>query len=502
MFSTVVKTPKGTAQGQAGYDNPRENIDPHVRTSAITTKHITLPKKGKATALNFGVPSYQVEFQAEGWDIPGATGFDTTTKLSNIQPVGGTTKGNLGILFNDELKFLIVEDSLISVPALAGGETFTFGASVAGSGDGTDIVFLGGGSVGGNGDGGDITLSGGVPHGTGTTGNVIIETASQDYWVKSTYDEYIEDKRVLTDSGGQAVFVLAEANPTSNNANSYTAISHAAELRTNFNLTDTIFGGLKGAAYFCFNYGTGTVSREVAVAVAMGAVTNGGNVTTADAYFLEANVGAASTITDLNFLRCDNTFGAGTVTNSYFAKIGTDFITNNGVNVDTGTDQYLILSDNSNGIEICDLVYSRKTANSMTVTTGTLASGTVTDTQTWADGNAVNVAEVTGVPGFDVRFTFTNITDFCRVGISAYYTGAIASHYCEVQIYDVTNTTWRTLWTFTGSNGQNYRFSDIPTDTISDYIDGSDQVLIRFYHPTSGNASHDLYIDYVSIIGK
>jgi hypothetical protein len=138
----------------------------------------------------------------------------------------------------------------------------------------------------------------------------------------------------------------------------------------------------------------------------------------------------------------------------------------------------------------------------MTVTTGTLASGTVTDTQTWADGNAVNVAEVTGVPGFDVRFTFTNITDFCRVGISAYYTGAIASHYCEVQIYDVTNTTWRTLWTFTGSNGQNYRFSDIPTDTISDYIDGSDQVLIRFYHPTSGNASHDLYIDYVSIIGK
>jgi hypothetical protein len=37
---------------------------------------------------------------------------------------------------------------------------------------------------------------------------------------------------------------------------------------------------------------------------------------------------------------------------------------------------------------------------------------------------------------------------------------------------------------------------------LADYISGSDEVWIRFYHPTSGNASHDLYIDYVSIIGE
>lgn len=154
---------------------------------------------------------------------------------------------------------------------------------------------------------------------------------------------------------------------------------------------------------------------------------------------------------------------------------------------------------------LCEVTQTIKTAASMTVTTGTLTAGTVADTQVGGDGNSVNVTEVTGVPGFDVRFTFTDISNFCRVGISAYYTGAVASHFAEVQVYDDTNATWRTLWSFANGNSFNYRFSDIPVDrttVLDDYINASNEVLIRFYHPTSGNASHDLFIDHMSIIGN
>jgi len=36
------RRPKPVAQGNAGYDNPRENIDPHIRTKAVSTKEVTL----------------------------------------------------------------------------------------------------------------------------------------------------------------------------------------------------------------------------------------------------------------------------------------------------------------------------------------------------------------------------------------------------------------------------------------------------------------------------
>lgn len=157
-------------------------------------------------------------------------------------------------------------------------------------------------------------------------------------------------------------------------------------------------------------------------------------------------------------------------------------------------------SSTGHSVGACDVVRTPKTAASMTVTTGTLSSGTVTDTQTWGDGNSVNVSEVTGVPGFDVLFTFTSVTDFCFIGISGYYDG---THHAEIQIFDDANSTWRVLWTFGDGAGFNYRFSDLPVSeaTRADYINGSSEVKIRFYHPTTGNASHDLFIDYVSIIG-
>jgi hypothetical protein len=150
---------------------------------------------------------------------------------------------------------------------------------------------------------------------------------------------------------------------------------------------------------------------------------------------------------------------------------------------------------------ICDVVDTRILPASMTVTTGTLDSGTVADVQDWTDGNQVSVSEVTGVPGFDVRFTFTGVIDFCRIGISGYYVG---THHAEIQIFDDTNTTWRVIWTFNTGAGFNYRYSDLPvsvTTRLADFINSSNEVLVRFYHPTTGNAAHDVFINYVSLIG-
>lgn len=157
----------------------------------------------------------------------------------------------------------------------------------------------------------------------------------------------------------------------------------------------------------------------------------------------------------------------------------------------------------SQDINISDVINTAITATTMNVITGTLSAGTTAQTRVWGEGGAVNISEVTGAPGFDVQFIFMNVTDFARIGISAYYTGNIASHYAEIQIYDDTNAVWRTLWNFSGGQGFNYRYSDLPVSVATrqaDYINSSNEVMIRFYHPTSGNASHDLFIDYMSII--
>jgi len=174
------------------------------------------------------------------------------------------------------------------------------------------------------------------------------------------------------------------------------------------------------------------------------------------------------------------------------------------VNIDTLTASKFVKTDASKTLVSADIMAGDitrtfATPTTQTVTTGTLSSGSVTDVQTWQDGNEVHISEVTGVPGFDVRYTFTNVTDFSEIMCSFYYEGS-STHDCQFQIYDDTNAVWKEFFTQAGAGlSHNTRFSPFPLDT-SDFINGSDQVIIRFYHPQSGNASHDLYIDYVALI--
>jgi hypothetical protein len=178
---------------------------------------------------------------------------------------------------------------------------------------------------------------------------------------------------------------------------------------------------------------------------------------------------------------------------------------NNTVNINDLTASLPVWTDAnknlvSKAITACDLVRSRIVPSVQTVNTGTLTSGTVTDVQVWQDGNEVHVTEVTGVPGYDVEYRIDNVADFCFVGVSFRYVGS-STHECQVQIYNDTTATWLELFSQAGAGlSNNYRFSDLPGDP-QDFINSSDQVKIRFYHPQTGDASHDVYIEYVSIIG-
>jgi hypothetical protein len=144
------------------------------------------------------------------------------------------------------------------------------------------------------------------------------------------------------------------AKPTANTTASYTVNSYAAELRSNFNLTATntvtFGGGLQCAAYFCFNYGTGTVTESYAARVSLGSATGGGDVTNGIAYFCEPQMYAGATMTNFYFLQSLNTFTAtgGSTTNSYFLSVGSDFVdSTQGILYENfgGADSYILCAD-------------------------------------------------------------------------------------------------------------------------------------------------------------
>ena len=142
-------------------------------TPTNSDNDVKFVQDGVATAVNFGVPSHSIRMEAEGWDIPGAVGFDTSCTILNYEPIGQTEQvGNFSLLFNDTLRFITNIDGFVFVGDFAGGGTYAYGASLAPTGKGTTLTFLAGGAAAGNNDGGDLTLTGGAPFGNGDGGDV------------------------------------------------------------------------------------------------------------------------------------------------------------------------------------------------------------------------------------------------------------------------------------------------------------------------------------------
>jgi hypothetical protein len=140
------------------------------------------------------------------------------------------------------------------------------------------------------------------------------------------------------------------------------------------------------------------------------------------------------------------------------------------------------------------------TPSSITLNTGTYVSGSVSDVQTMFDGNTYHVDEVTGAPGFDIEFNFTGIDRNPRYVVSRWIYDGSSTHYVTIDIYNYTSTSWDQIRMFKTSEAYYSSLTMyLPTNVNGDYVDGSGNAKIRFYHHTSGNASHDILIDYVGL---
>jgi hypothetical protein len=130
-------------------------------------------------------------------------------------------------------------------------------------------------------------------------------------------------------------------------------------------------------------------------------------------------------------------------------------------------------------------------ADSVTVNTGSIASGSITDTET-ADQVYLQLNEVGGTPGFDYEFDFSGLgSNGQTVHIIGYYDGSIA-HTVNVDAYN--GSTWDTLGQLpAASEDTEYDFALSATHTIAG------AVTIRIQHTSAGNPNHDLYIDHIYI---
>lgn len=140
------------------------------------------------------------------------------------------------------------------------------------------------------------------------------------------------------------------------------------------------------------------------------------------------------------------------------------------------------------------------TPASITVNAGGTPVGDVTGVTELNDGSVYQVPEVAATPGFDIDFNFTGVREISGFVSMIRYTG-LATHVVEQSLHNYTDVQDDSfmLIPHTASAYQ-YRTVLIPDDTK--YINSSDQAILSLIHTSAGNPSHDIYIDYIALIGK
>jgi len=139
------------------------------------------------------------------------------------------------------------------------------------------------------------------------------------------------------------------------------------------------------------------------------------------------------------------------------------------------------------------------TGASISTETGTYDSGNLASTQIIDDADSYDVSEVTGVPGFEIRMTFTGVLTFNQIHTHTAYDGNPA-HVVRIDL-DKTPFNWSSFDTLLAdiddaSGDFVFKMTDVPTP--ASYIN-SGTVRMRFYHATTGNATHDFRIDYAAL---
>jgi len=137
---------------------------------------------------------------------------------------------------------------------------------------------------------------------------------------------------------------------------------------------------------------------------------------------------------------------------------------------------------------------------SLTAQVGGTPIGSVSDIQTFLDGNVYNLPEAAGTPGFELDIDFTNIAAIYSIFSMIRYNGS-TMHQVSFRIHNF-NSGNDDEFHVINSTGTIFQCRTIYIPIDADYIDGSNNAQVIIHHNSAGNAAHDLFVDYVAILGR
>jgi hypothetical protein len=208
--------------------------------------------------------------------------------------------------------------------------------------------------------------------------------------------------------------------------------------------------------------------------------------TLASAY--DVLIGATSTDTALNLERAINGDARGIGSSYFTGTLYNQQVTGSASsNVITVTARARGVYGNSIGMST---QAPHKDANRYTLNTGTLGSGVLTDTYT-QNGVYMQFDEVTGTPGFDIEYEFDIVGTGEDLNLYGRYQGS-GSHTVNVDAWN--GGSWDNLGTLASSGSD-----AMHTYTLTSSHTVASTVIIRFIHTSSGNPTHDLYIDHLNV---
>lgn len=162
--------------------------------------------------------------------------------------------------------------------------------------------------------------------------------------------------------------------------------------------------------------------------------------------------------------------------------------------VNTPSDRYVLTYDGNEG-RLKWLSSTFYEADLLTVGVGTIVSGSVSSLNTKGDSNTLTIQEVLGVPGYDVQVRFQNVVSFNVIHVYMRYTGG---HTCQTQLWNHVGAIWETQSSFNNQNGL-IDFEISVADSFK-YLDVNGTAYLRFYHPSTGVATHQLLLDSVHLV--
>lgn len=137
-------------------------------------------------------------------------------------------------------------------------------------------------------------------------------------------------------------------------------------------------------------------------------------------------------------------------------------------------------------------------ASSYNLNAGTLNGGSL-ENVSHKDGNldgvTMNFSEVNSAPGFDLRYNFTNISDFNNI-IFRYKTSTLSAPYPSFQLYDYDSNSWESYNDLVVS--EDFRTVKLPVYNDDNNVENG-TVRVRIEKPTKGKKNNDYFIDWVTI---